>query len=216
MRRDTLSARLRESTKAMHRLAERSGFMGELLAGRLGRDAYCGYLRNLHALYDALERELDRLAGESPAPPWILAPLFRRGAIAADLAHLHGGDWARLPLASATAAYVVRLAAVGRECPHRLAAHAYVRYLGDLSGGQAISGVIRRAYALGEGPGTAFYRFEAGGTGSLKPALREALDAYGVAVGASRSWEIVEEAVAAFARHRELFDELREAPAPAG
>jgi heme oxygenase len=40
-----------------------------------------------------------------------------------------------------------------------LLAHAYVRYLGDLSGGQIIGGRIRRAYKLPSTAGTAFYDF---------------------------------------------------------
>lgn len=44
-----------------------------------------------------------------------------------------------------------------------LLAHAYVRYLGDLSGGQIIGGRIRRAYNLKGNDGTAFYDFSARG-----------------------------------------------------
>lgn len=44
-----------------------------------------------------------------------------------------------------------------------LLAHAYVRYLGDLSGGQIIGGRIRRAYGLKGKAGTAFYDFSARG-----------------------------------------------------
>jgi heme oxygenase len=44
-----------------------------------------------------------------------------------------------------------------------LLAHAYVRYLGDLSGGQIIGGRIRRAYGLKGTEGTAFYDFSAKG-----------------------------------------------------
>jgi heme oxygenase len=44
-----------------------------------------------------------------------------------------------------------------------LLAHAYVRYLGDLSGGQIIGGRIKRAYGLKGKEGTAFYDFSAKG-----------------------------------------------------
>ncbi|KAI5480085.1 hypothetical protein MNV49_001745 [Pseudohyphozyma bogoriensis] len=43
---------------------------------------------------------------------------------------------------------------------HRLVAHAYVRYLGDLSGGQTVARNLRKSYDLpSTGEGTAFYEF---------------------------------------------------------
>ena len=52
--------------------------------------------------------------------------------------------------------------------PAPLLAHAYVRYLGDLSGGQVIRRRVARAYGLEEdnGAGVAFYEFKLGGGGS--------------------------------------------------
>ena len=45
--------------------------------------------------------------------------------------------------------------------PGRLLAHAYVRYLGDLSGGQLVAAKIRRVYSLPPPPGgTSFYEFD--------------------------------------------------------
>jgi len=51
--------------------------------------------------------------------------------------------------------------------PSALLAHSYVRYLGDLSGGQSIRRVIAKAYELDEmsGIGLEFYEFkELGGS----------------------------------------------------
>lgn len=53
--------------------------------------------------------------------------------------------------------------AVAPQAPPLLLAHAYVRYLGDLSGGQIIGGRIKRAYGLKGKEGTAFYDFSARG-----------------------------------------------------
>ena len=54
--------------------------------------------------------------------------------------------------------------------PSRLLAHAYVRYLGDLSGGQFIRRRICKAYGLEEGVGgVSFYDFRTL-TGSLESA----------------------------------------------
>ena len=52
--------------------------------------------------------------------------------------------------------------------PERLLAHAYVRYLGDLSGGQQIRRNIVKAYQLedADGAGTTFYAFSKLGGGT--------------------------------------------------
>ena len=46
--------------------------------------------------------------------------------------------------------------------PAPLLAHAYVRYLGDLSGGQTIRHILAKAYGLDEaaGTGVSFYAFK--------------------------------------------------------
>ena len=57
-------------------------------------------------------------------------------------------------------AYTARLRKLGESEPAALLAHAYVRYLGDLSGGQFIRRRIAKAYGLSDGAGTAFYEFK--------------------------------------------------------
>lgn len=57
-------------------------------------------------------------------------------------------------------AYTARLRKLAASEPVALLAHAYVRYLGDLSGGQFIRRRIAKAYDLSDGAGTAFYEFK--------------------------------------------------------
>ncbi|KAJ9120011.1 hypothetical protein QFC22_002908 [Naganishia vaughanmartiniae] len=63
--------------------------------------------------------------------------------------------------------FVSHLRQNSKERPALLLAHAYVRYLGDLSGGQIVRGKIRRVYGLpsttsstATAKGTAFYEFD--------------------------------------------------------
>lgn len=61
------------------------------------------------------------------------------------------------------AAYVQRIEDLSDSPdPAPLLAHAYVRYLGDLSGGQTIRHILAKAYDLDEaaGTGVAFYAFK--------------------------------------------------------
>ena len=94
-----------------------------------------------------------------------------------------------------------------RTQPDLLVAHAYVRYLGDLSGGQMLARIVRESLALGSGPGVAFYDFgHPEEVARLKQAFRDGLDA--VPADEATMNAIVAEARLAFESHRRLFDEL--------
>lgn len=200
-----LPARLREATRTLHAQAERSGLMATLLRGGIGRPAYCTLLRNLHAIYAVLEQSNDAVLVD-PA-------LHRAEALAQDLDHLHGPGWReQLPLAAATRAYVERLLALARSGSRALAAHAYVRYLGDLHGGQVLRGLVRRGLGLdAQGtPGTRFYDFgDAASVQGLRAEFRRRLAALPLAAGEQQA--VVDEARWAFAQHARMFEELQAA-----
>jgi len=208
-----LSLRLREATHAVHVQVERSAFMRALLRGELPRTGHLLLLRNLHALYAALEAGLQRLAADPALAPFARAALRREAALAADLDALHGPRWRdELALVPSMHDYVDHLARLAQLADRRLVAHAYVRYLGDLSGGQRLQGLVARVLALPAPGRLAFHDFgDATEVAALAHALRAALDALPGDVDA-----IVDEACAAFGRHAVVFDELAARAAPAG
>ncbi len=213
----TLAARLRAATHELHRVAEQSGVMRRLLRGQLGHGEYALMLRNLHALYAALEQALEHNAVSPIIAPVRMPALYRAAALAEDLEHLFGPGWKELPLTSAMRTYVARIVEVSAAVPQLLVAHAYVRYLGDLSGGQMLVKVVRRSFGLTDQAGTAFYRFgEATSAEALKDDFRAALN--GLPLDAATSAAIVAEANESFARHVALFEELdaQADPAPQG
>lgn len=203
-----LSESLRIETRALHVQAERSAFMAVLLRGQMQRTSYCAMLRNLHAIYATLEPALQRQASHPQLAPLLLPRLWREPALREDLDLLHGVNWqGALALQPATLRYVARLEQLEREQPFLLAAHSYVRYLGDLSGGQMLSRIVRDSLQLRPDGGTAFYDFgDAAATADLKQAYREALAA--LPVDAAVQAALVAEARLAFELHRQLFDEL--------
>ena len=88
-----------------------------------------------------------------------------------------------------------------------LLAHHYVRYLGDLSGGQLIGRALRRIYDLPDKRGTEGYQFDSivereGVQGSLPRAARRP------AVGPRRRTRLVAEARVAYRLNTNLFTEL--------
>lgn len=201
-----LSAAMRDGSRAEHQEAEDSAFMSELLAGRVNEQGYADYLLRLRAVYAALEAAV-RTHRDDPVVAAVHDPALERlEAIEADLAH-----WAPAttgPLDSpATAAYVARLGRAG-SWGGLLGAHHYTRYLGDLSGGQAIGRILDRTFGL-RGRGLAFYDFpEIAKPKPYKDAYRSRLDALGMS--ADERDRVVAEVKAAFRLNQALFAELGE------
>jgi len=203
-----LPERLRLGTRDLHAQTERTGFMAEMLAGRVRLPAYCALLRNLHAIYQALEAALAQCRTDPTVALVDLPALHREAALASDLLVLHGPDWAQaLPLQAATLAYVARLQGLAQSGSRALVAHAYVRYLGDLHGGQVLKRLVARTLGLQADLGTSFFDF--GSTDevlALRLALRGALGQ--LPVTAAEADAIVDEARWAFVQHQRLFEQL--------
>lgn len=203
-----LSHRLRESTRDEHRRAERRPLVRDLMAGRLDRPGYALLLRSLHAVYAALERGFDagpaRSAGLTAFAP---AEVRRTAALEADLAVHHGRDWHRkLEPVGAAREYADRLETLARADPVRLVAHAYVRYLGDLSGGRILGRRVAEGLGLAGDEGLEFYRFpEIDDADAFKADYRDALDGLD-ALGLSGG--LVDEARLAFEMNGRLLDEV--------
>ncbi|MFF4172596.1 heme oxygenase (biliverdin-producing) [Streptomyces sp. NPDC001744] len=193
------STLIRTASQDQHTEAETSSFMGDLLGGRLGVDAYARYTEQLWFVYRALEEGAEALRGDPVAGPFVRPELFRTAALERDLAHLRGPDWrAGLAPLPATAAYAERVAECARDWPAGYVAHHYTRYLGDLSGGQVIRDRAERAWGFARGgDGVRFYVFEEiPNPAAFKRAYRELLD--GVDADDLEKQRIVDECRRAF------------------
>jgi len=198
-----LSVALREGTRDEHETAERSGFVEQLLAGRLDRAAYADLAAQQLVVYTALEAAGAQLEDDGDL---VFAELTRVPAIEQDLGHLYGADWrTQVRVLPATRVYADRLAQTADSLP-QYAAHAYTRYLGDLSGGQIIKRMLQRHYGF-TSEGIAFYDFPQ--IHKLKPfkdVFRERLDALPLDDEARAA--VVEEARLAFRLNADVFGEL--------
>lgn len=195
-----LSAQMREGSQAEHTAAETSSFMAALLAGEVNEAGYTAYLARLHPVYQALESA--GWAGHPVAGGLVDPALERLATLEEDLAF-----WAPdgLPAIDSPAAdaYAARISAVGAT---GYVAHHYTRYLGDLSGGQAIGRILDRSFGLG-GQGLAFYRFDAIAKPKLyKDAYRAKLDA--LPLSSAEREAVVDEVRVAFRLNQALFEEL--------
>ena len=203
-----LAQRLRDGTQPLHSLTERAGIMPNLLRGTLPAMGFHHLQRNLHVVYAALEPALAAHASHPALAPLHQPLLARCSALGHDLADLHGPDWASaLPVLPAASVYAQRLQRLADHDPAALAAHAYVRYLGDLAGGQALRRVVRRAYNLTGEAGTRFFDFgSAEQVKALAQQFRSGLDAAPLAPAQVDA--LVLEAQWAFGQHARLFEAL--------
>jgi heme oxygenase (biliverdin-producing, ferredoxin) len=195
--RGVLADALRERTRYLHAKAERTGVIHDILRRRVERRAYVLFLRNLLPVYRALERGLLRHR-DTPGVGRLCRPgVFRAQPLASDLSALGGGGWAvSLPLLPAGAEYAARVGEAAAGDGIGLVAHAYVRYMGDLNGGQLLRSLLAETFGLGD-EALSFYDFAAiSDLQRFKASYRHAID---TAVTASRECEaVLEEGAAGF------------------
>jgi heme oxygenase len=206
-----LAQALREGTQQSHTLSENTAYMKCFLKGIVEKEPFRKLLANLYFVYTTLEAEL-ACRQDHPILSHIYFPeLNRRDNLAQDLAFYYGENWQAeiAPLPSGQI-YVSRIQEVAQTQPELLIAHAYTRYLGDLSGGQALSRIVRSALKLPEGQGTTFYEFAQIPTIEAKRAFKEtyrqALDA--LPLSPEQVEAIVAEANLAFALNRDVMHDL--------
>lgn len=200
-----LSTQMREGTPDEHERAEASRFMAALVDGKVNATGYAAYLARLAPIYAALETVAVELADDPIAAQVVDPVLFRSQALRADLAYWSDGEG--LPADTpAVRDYVARI----QSCltyPHRYLAHHYTRYLGDLSGGQAIAVVLKKTFGLKAKEGIAFYDFAAVSKPKLyKDDYRGRLDA--AVMDAHIREAVVDEVRLAFDLNGALFAEL--------
>ena len=190
-------------TKTLHVEAERSGIIRDLLRGEATREGYLLLLRNLLPAYQAMEQGL-AVHRDSPALGGLaLYKLDRAPAIEADLVALCGAHWSQgIPLLAAGEFYAKRIAKATEGDGTRLIAHAYTRYLGDLSGGQILQRLLARSLEL-QPSELSFYDFARfSDLDALKANYRQAIDSAGALAPDPQA--VIEEGAIAFSLNIDL------------
>lgn len=205
-----LLAELRAATRDLHRVAERSGVICELLKGRASHRQHALLLRNLLPAYEAMEQALLRHAGISPLGALAEPAVFRSKAITADLCIAFGDSWHNeLPELPVARRYANRIIKVAVAQPLRLAGHAYTRFLGDLSGGRILRRLLSKSLCLTDREMT-FYAFP--GIADIEQFKEHYLYVLGqVTLDAEHIEQITDEAVRAFRSNIELSEAVLDA-----
>ncbi len=203
--------RLHARIGAAHRQAEGMAFSRALLGGQVEPLQLVALLRALAPGYGLMEQEGPALAAAlgAQALPW--SDLARSPALARDTA-----QFAVMPTgrpSAAAALWLEQLRSLARQAPHRFLAHVYVRYGGDLSGGQQLAEQANRILAGRGLPPVGFWAFERP-VRELKDGLHAAFEQ--LDLSEAEEAELLEEAEIAFHATQRLLAELAElAPATA-
>lgn len=144
-----LAAALRERTRLLHCRAERSGVMRDLLRGRIDPRRYLRLLESLLPVYRALEDGLRRHLELPSLAPFAHPGILRAERLAEDAATLAGRLGPGGGALPAGLDYARRIEEVAGSQPERLLAHAYVRHMGDLSGGQIVRRILSQTTGIG-------------------------------------------------------------------
>ncbi|XP_069510484.1 heme oxygenase 1 [Ambystoma mexicanum] len=207
-----LSEALKEATKEVHQQAEDTEFMRNFQKGQVSLNEFKLVMSSLYFVYEALEEEIERNKDHPGyAPVYFPTELHRKAALELDMAYFYGSQWRNvISCPKATRMYVARLHHVGQKEPELLVAHAYTRYLGDLSGGQVLKKIAQKALQLpASGEGLAFFTFDGVTSATkFKQLYRARMNA--IEMDDSTKERVLNEAKKAFLLNVAVFEELQE------
>jgi heme oxygenase len=203
-----LATQLREGTSKSHSMAENVSFVKSFLGGVVDKDSYRKLVSNLYFVYSAMEEAMEKNKDNPFISPIYFRELNRKKSLEKDLEYFYGENWqASISISDATQLYVDRINMISSEKPELLVAHAYTRYLGDLSGGQILKKIAQRAMNLSDGKGLSFYEFdEVSDEQQFKQNYKKALDSLGLDLQLAD--QIVAEANLSFTMNMKMFQEL--------
>ena len=205
-----LSGQLREGTKKSHTMAENTGFVACFLKGVVEKKSYRKLLSDLYFVYEAMEEEIERLVlEEHPViKPIGFKSLFRKETLENDLKFYFGDDWKdQINISKSAEEYVTRIRLVAKNSPELLVGHHYTRYIGDLSGGQILKKIAKKALNLHGDNGLNFYDFELiDDEKKFKEQYSETLNK--LPINQITADQIINEANQAFTYNMKMFKEL--------
>jgi heme oxygenase len=203
-----LATQLREGTSKSHTMAENVNFIKSFLGGVIDKGSYTEMLSKLYFVYEAIENAMEKNKDHEYIKPIYFPELNRTDSLKEDLIFHYGEDWLEnVTLSKATLDYVNRINAISKEKPELLVAHAYTRYLGDLSGGQILKKIAQRSMGLEGSKGLAFYEFkEVSDEAQFKLNYKAALDS--LPIKENEASQIIAEANTAFTLNMNIFSEL--------
>lgn len=190
--------------------AENTQLMSSFQKGQITRTQYKVLLCSLYEIYTALEEEMDRNSSHpAVAPIYFPQELDRTEALESDLEFFLGPQWrSEVIVPAATLRYAQRLREIGKGKPELLVAHAYTRYLGDLSGGQVLGKLAQKALGLEGNDGLSFFSFPGVSSANrFKQLYRSRMNS--IELTEEQRRDVLQEAVDSFHFNIQVFDDLQ-------
>ena len=205
-----LAGQLKEGTKKSHTMAENTGFVACFLKGVVEKKSYRKLISDLYFVYSAMEEEIERLVLDNhPVVKFIgFKELFRKETLENDLKYYYGDNWGKqIQISDSAQSYVDRIRYVAKESPELLVGHHYTRYIGDLSGGQILKKIAKKALNIEGNQGLDFYEFSMiDDEKKFKKSYSDILN--NLPINQDIANKIIEEANQAFTYNMKMFKEL--------
>ena len=204
------SKEIKEGTKKSHSAAENTKFVASFLKGVLDPEEYRKLITNFWYVYETMEERLQETNDPfvNEIKKWNVL-LFRTAFIQRDLRYYYGPMWREKQIPTeACNKYCYRINEIAEKDPYLLIAHHYTRYIGDLSGGQILKGIAKKALNPREGEGLHFYDFPLiEDAKAFKTEYRSTLD--NLKLSREQKDALIEEANYAFKLNMDMFNEMK-------
>lgn len=204
------SKEIKEGTKKSHSAAENTKFVASFLKGVLDPEEYRKLITNFWYVYETMEERIQETNDPfvKELKQWNVL-LFRTAFIQRDLKYYYGPFWREKQIPTeACNKYCHRINEIAEKDPYLLIAHHYTRYIGDLSGGQILKGIAKKALNPPEGEGLHFYDFPMiEDAKAFKTEYRSTLD--NLDLTREQKDALVEEANYAFKLNMDMFNEMK-------
>ena len=209
---DATSSRFSEALRSMtwddHEKAQYTEYMQKVLGGQISREGYADMVAQHYFAYLVIEDAAEKMRGDEIGNKFVFDSLARIKPLEEDLEFLLGADWKdKISPNKSTEEYLARLKEVIYTDSGAFVAHAYTRYLGDLSGGQVIKAAVERSFKFENGDGVKFYIFDQiPDYKAFKIAYRDLLD--GAAWTEEERSKVIDEAILAYKLNTKVLAEL--------
>ncbi|MFK7958622.1 MAG: biliverdin-producing heme oxygenase [Lysobacterales bacterium] len=159
----SLADLLKDATWSLHKKAETSGVIADLINKRSNIAAYLALLKSLLPVYEALETEPLWLDRWPSLKPFVNDQIYRSEALKEDLANIlaQAKNESLMDPAmeiSAMIDYAEHIKTSSQKRCAGMLGHLYVRYLGDLNGGRILQRLVGEGLTLSPAQLT-FYQF---------------------------------------------------------